>query len=284
MLSYLPYFEKHLLGHLTPAVDNELFAAARYSALGEGKRIRPRLCIEMGLALGASLTSLLDPACSLELIHTSSLIHDDLPCMDDDDFRRGKLSLHKAFNEAHALLTGDFLLVYPFQILANSDLAPEIKCSLIALLSKKIGAAGMIYGQHLDLSISEKATSLDLEVMYAHKTADLIEASLLSGAIVAGAEIGLLEKLQEIAQKLGLAYQLHNDLIDHSKLCGRETSSDEKNGKRTLSQLLGKVQVEEKLEKLISEVLLLAGAAKVQLPVVEEICALFSKAICGQFV
>ena len=140
----------------------------------------------------------------------------------------------------------------------------------------------MIYGQHLDLSLSKEATAYDLTVMYAHKTADLIEASILSGAIVAKADEPFRNKLHHLAQKLGLAYQLHNDLIDHSKLSGRTESSDDKNEKRILSQVLGKNQVEEMLERLICEVLLSAEEAGLKLAVLEEICALFSKAICGQ--
>ena len=158
---------------------------------------------------------------------------------------------------------------------------PETKCSLISLLAKKIGAHGMILGQHLDLSMTLESNEIAIEVMYCHKTADLIEASLKSGALVANADQETMEEIGKLSQQLGFAYQLHNDLIDHCELSGRSESSDDKNGKRTLCQILGRDQVEEKLRHLIQDIFALSRKMNLELPVLREICSLFSKTLSG---
>lgn len=189
---------------------NLLYQAARYSLLSEGKRIRPQLTIGVGQMLGAPLNHLLVPSCALELIHTYSLIHDDLPAMDDDDFRRGKPSLHKAFGEAEAILTGDFLLTYAFEILSE---APHIddatKVKLIKTLAHASGGDGMVGGQLLDIS---KKSSRD--EINAKKTGALFTAAVEFGAIIAKAREPIFSKLTQFGQKIGLLFQLCDDILD----------------------------------------------------------------------
>ena len=166
-----------------------LFDSARYSLFSGGKRLRPLLALASAHTFDSSLEKALDPACALECIHTYSLIHDDLPCMDNDDMRRGKPTLHRAFPEWHALLTGDYLATFAFEIIAKSPaLSDAEKIDLISVLANRAGAHGMIGGQMIDLL--SQGVQVDKEMlhqMHAHKTACLISASLEFGAIVANA-------------------------------------------------------------------------------------------------
>jgi len=175
-------------------------------------------------AFGGSVASALDPACALEFIHTYSLIHDDLPCMDDDDLRRGKPSLHKAFDEATAVLTGDFLLTYAFQVLAQSPLPPEARLLMIEKLSIYAGNRGMIGGQMLDIAA---CGDFEWEKIHALKTAALFSAAFEFGGIAASTPH--LDLLREIGLTFGMAFQLADDLEDPPeepanavKLLGRE--------------------------------------------------------------
>jgi geranylgeranyl diphosphate synthase, type II len=232
------------LEQLVPA-DNApeapLYEAARYSLLAPAKRFRPSLAIICGKSLGASLSSLLDPACALEMIHTYSLIHDDLPCMDDDDMRRGRASLHKVYPEWLALLTGDFLLTKAFELVADW---PKI----VTLLAKNSGGRGMIGGQVVDLLANRE----HLDYMHEKKTGALIEASLLIGGIVAG--IPELDLLSNAGLALGSAFQTIDDIIDVTKTqdeAGKPTGVDQKKGKVTAVTLLGLNGAYDKAEELL---------------------------------
>lgn len=194
--------------------QGEIASAARYSVLASGKRLRPRLLLATIEAYGIPLEHGLVPACALELIHTYSLIHDDLPCMDNDDIRREKPSLHKVYTEGHTLLTGDFLLTYAFQLLSESPhLSSDQKIDLIRTLSLRAGAHGMIGGQESDLASFGKAIDLEtLTTIHKKKTAALITAALECGSIIAHSPD--LDLLTQIGENLGLAFQIVDDILD----------------------------------------------------------------------
>ena len=197
-----------------------LHAAMRYSVLNGGKRIRPILCIAAAEALGKSAEEVMKPAVAVEMYHCSTLIHDDLPCMDDDDLRRGQPTCHIKFGEANAVLAGDALMIFAFELLAEQGLA-----SLGLELARAAGSRGVIAGQVEDLDAEGKAPNADLvEFIHMHKTAVLIKASVRLGALAAGATDDELEKLSTFGEKIGLAFQIADDILD-------ETSSDEVLGK-----------------------------------------------------
>ena len=184
------------------------------------------------------------PACSLELIHTYSLIHDDLPCMDNDDYRRGRLTVHKKFNEGHAVLTGDYLCTYAYEILSTAPgLASDQKVKLIEILAKQSGGYGMVSGQVLDIEGEGRELSLQhLQEIHSKKTGALISASIEFGAVCAGASDFEMSCLQKFARELGIAFQITDDILDvtsgESKR-GPQIPSDIKNGKATYVTLIG---------------------------------------------
>jgi geranylgeranyl diphosphate synthase type II len=203
---------------LAELLDSNLFPpgklaeAARYAVLSGGKRLRPQIVLATAELFGASKEKALVPACAIELVHSYSLIHDDLPCMDDDDFRRGVPSLHKAYSEGQALLTGDFLLNYAFELLAKApDLTAQQRIDLIGTLSYRGGAHGMIGGQEMDIDgqIFDVTTLLDVN---RRKTAALFTAAFEFGGIIA--EVDDLSRLQSIGEQYGLLFQLLDDLAD----------------------------------------------------------------------
>lgn len=226
-----------------PVPQHSLFKAARYSLLGAGKRLRPILTLATVEALQGCTTAALLPACVLEIVHTYSLIHDDLPCMDNDDFRRGKPTLHKIYPEGHAVLTGDYLLTVAFELLAEAEgLSSEKKIALIALLSKSIGGSGMIGGQVLDLESEGLTVNLErLQEIHHKKTGALLTAAIDFGAILANASTGVRAALKSFGQKIGLAFQIVDDILDVTageKKHGKH-SSDIANAKSTYVSLLG---------------------------------------------
>lgn len=223
---------------------NSVFEAARYSLLGSGKRLRPILAIATAETLGRPASSALSAACALEMIHTYSLIHDDLPCMDDDDFRRGKLSLHKAFGEGLAVLTGDFLLTYAFEVITNDILlSPSQKVALVRLIAQSSGAHGMIGGQVMDIQAENKPILLEhLKEIHSCKTGALLTASILCGAIVAEASLEQIEALCLFGHDIGLAFQIVDDILDvtaSEKKHGKKVASDVANNKTTYVSLMG---------------------------------------------
>jgi len=215
------------LEELIPLVGSPLFEAASYS-LEEGKRLRPLLTLAVVSTFDQSLEAALHPTCALELIHTYSLIHDDLPCMDDDDIRRKKPSLHKAYSESTAVLTGDFLLTLAFEVLANApDITSEQKLKLISCLSQRAGEKGMIGGQVLDIAYQGNFDSLTTLVdTHRKKTGALFKAAFEFGAILCNQP---LETFQEMGDHLGLAYQIVDDLLDQDgiiSMLGEEKTSE----------------------------------------------------------
>jgi geranylgeranyl diphosphate synthase type II len=258
MLKSLPFIEQRLKELLEfPSLPEEkLYCAARYAVFSGGKRLRPLLTLAAVESLKGDSAAALTPACALELVHTYSLIHDDLPCMDDDDFRRGQPTVHKKFDEATAVLTGDFLLTYAFQVLAESPkLSAETKIELIQILSRRAGGSGMIGGQILDLSATNrKATSEELALMHQKKTGQLICAALEFGAVLSHAAKAERSALIAFGEEIGLAFQIMDDVIDvvaSEKKHGKKVSSDQARNKSTYVSELGVENAKKAAEELL---------------------------------
>ncbi|WP_088104731.1 polyprenyl synthetase family protein [Halalkalibacter urbisdiaboli] len=215
-----------------------------YSLQAGGKRIRPVLLLATLRSFGKSLEYGIDIACAIEMIHTYSLIHDDLPAMDDDDLRRGKPTNHKVFGEAVAILAGDALLTYSFELIASLQTSPpHIQLLLIRELAKAAGPEGMVGGQVADLEGENKTLELeDLAYIHHHKTGDLLAFSVIAGAILAGAEVEEVENLRKFARELGLLFQIKDDILDVEgdvQTIGKPVGSDDGNNKSTYVSLLG---------------------------------------------
>lgn len=241
---YLPLIEERLEALLTfpDPPPSPLFEAARYTTLSKGKRVRPLLVLATVEALGGDPLTALSPACAIELVHAYSLVHDDLPCMDNDDFRRGQYTVHKKYDEATAVLTGDFLLTYAFEVLSACHLPSDEKLQLIATLAKRAGGQGMIEGQMLDIAAENQQITLSqLKYIHRKKTAELLIAALEFGAIIAQAPFAL-QSLRQLGDDLGLAFQIMDDVIDvtaSEEKHGRKTSSDQLLNKTTYVSILG---------------------------------------------
>lgn len=226
------------------APPETIHRAMRYSLFAGGKRIRPILCLEAARTVGGAPESVVAAACSLELIHTYSLIHDDLPALDNDDYRRGKLTNHKVFGEAMAILAGDALLTLAFQVLANLDLPAERKTRLVAELASAAGTVGgMIGGQVADLEGEGKPPdALLLETIHRAKTGALLRASLRLGAICAGATDTQYEALSCYGEHIGLAFQIVDDILDveqSSEALGKTAGKDAQQHKITFPAVYG---------------------------------------------
>lgn len=196
-----------------------LAEAMRYSTLMPGKRIRPFLVLKTSNLFGVNYESAIQVAAAIEMIHSFSLIHDDLPAMDDDDFRRGQPSCHKKFTEAAAILAGDALMVLAFEVLADSSthLDGLVRLELITMVSKAVGASGMIGGQMLDMVIGDNPASEELIRLHRMKTGELFVASIEAGAVMGKAPRNFRIALKGYAQAIGLAFQITDDLIDYNE-------------------------------------------------------------------
>jgi len=243
--------------------DEKLLEAMRYGLLIGGKRMRPYLAYITGESLGASKTDIDAIAGALECIHAYSLLHDDLPAMDDDDLRRGKPTCHKAFDEATAILAGDALQTLAFDILANHEFSPEIQPKQVKLIQQLVSASGyqgMCGGQALDLSATGKTIDIaQLEKLHSLKTGALLQASVLMAAECAK-QVTLQEKqaLQKYAQLVGLAYQVQDDIIDitsSEEELGKPKGSDLAANKSTYPALLGLQGAQQKTENLFQQAL-----------------------------
>jgi geranylgeranyl diphosphate synthase type II len=232
-----------------PAILHE---AMRYCILNGGKRIRPILCIAAAEPFGLSTTKALAPAVAVELFHSSTLIHDDLPCMDDDNLRRGMPTCHIRFGEANAVLTGDALMILAFQILAeygNSRLALE--------LAKAAGSRGVIAGQVEDLAAENRPVNGNLvEFIHTYKTAILIRAAVRMGAIAGGAAEDELDRLTAFADKIGLAFQIEDDILDETstdEILGKHAGADAEHHKMTYPAVHGMEAAVNRVRKLTDE-------------------------------
>lgn len=249
--------ERALAARLSLAVDpsvERLLAAMRYATLNGGKRIRACLIYAAGAFVGASDKLLDDAACAVEMIHSYSLIHDDLPCMDDDDLRRGKPTCHRAFDEATALLAGDALQGLAFEILADGNDANRLQ--MISLLAAGIGAQGMAGGQAMDLSaVGRLLTAAELEHMHRCKTAALIHASVMLGIRAAErpAPPVVLSALERYGWAIGLAFQIVDDILDEegeARTLGKTPGSDRARGKPTYPSVLGAPAAKARAQEL----------------------------------
>lgn len=233
--------------------------AMRYSLFVGGKRIRPILCLAAGRSVADTPEieeKLLPAACALECIHTYSLIHDDLPAMDNDDLRRGQATCHKKFGEAEAVLAGDGLLTYAFSLLSNTKLpgpTAEIRLQLVAVLAQAAGSQGMVGGQYLDISSEKKTISFEqLKTIHRSKTGALITAAVRMGALAAGAKPGQLKALTRYGDAVGLAFQIVDDLLDvtaSTEQLGKTAGTDAQQGKATYPAFFG----EEKTRTLANQ-------------------------------
>ena len=257
-----PLIEAHL-EHLVPQCHlpyRQLFESARYSLLAGGKRLRPILTLATTEMLRGDLKAALTPACAIELIHAYSLIHDDLPSMDDDDFRRGKPSLHKAYPEGHAILTGDYLLTYAFELLAtHPHTTPAQKAQLIATLAQRAGSDGMIGGQVMDLENGNKSLDLNtLTFIHRKKTGAMISAAMEFGGILVNASQEHLKHLRCFGENIGLAFQIIDDILDvtaSQAKHGRAVATDVLNEKTTYVTLLGIEESHRHAQQLHQEAL-----------------------------
>jgi geranylgeranyl diphosphate synthase type II len=243
--------------------DQTINKAMNYSLMAGGKRIRPVLCLAASEVVGGSPKDALTAACALEMIHTYSLIHDDLPAMDDDELRRGKPTCHVAFGEATAILAGDALLTMAFEILAsvpfeNGDQAAKW-LQVVRIIAIAAGARGMIQGQMLDIAAEGRRLKVsDLESMHLLKTGALIEASLQCGALLAGADSTQTGLLKIYARNIGLAFQVADDILNvegNPALMGKAVGTDRLNQKSTYPALLGLDASKQFARKLIRQAL-----------------------------
>ena len=233
-----------------PAESTEpsvIFRSARYSVFAGGKRLRPILCIGAAEAVGGPIDAVMPAACALELIHTYSLIHDDLPAMDDDDFRRGKPTSHKVFGEAVAILAGDALLTDAFRIIAGRTPVGPVRAETLLQVIQEVALAagwfGMVGGQVVDIE-SEGKTPDEKRLNFIHtrKTGALITVSLRAGALLGGADADALDALTEYGRHAGLAFQIADDILNvegDAKALGKGTGSDRSRGKLTYPALVG---------------------------------------------
>lgn len=255
--------------------------AMLYSLEAGGKRIRPLLLLATLHAFHKETEIGLPVACAIEMIHTYSLIHDDLPSMDNDDLRRGKPTNHKVFGEAMAILAGDGLLTYAFQVIADmpdAQVTPATKLTLIAELAKAAGPEGMVAGQVADMEGEGQRLLLEeLEYIHRHKTGKMLQYSVLAGALLAGANDAQKANLDAFASHLGLAFQIRDDILDiegSEEKIGKKVGSDIENEKVTYPLLLTMEGAKEKLNFHIAEAKRYLQAADVQDDVLRYICDL----------
>lgn len=253
--------EKEL--NIEQAVNKTLAESMLYSLMAGGKRLRPVLLMEAAEAVGGHGEDYLKAACALEMIHTYSLIHDDLPAMDNDDYRRGKLTNHKVYGADIATLAGDALLTLAFEVILRQKAAPDVLCRVIREISQAAGPDGMIGGQAIDVESEGKHIPMDLlRKMHMGKTGALFRASIRSGAILASADDVQLEALTKYADAFGLAFQITDDILDvigDEQEIGKPVGSDERNHKSTYvtltsletAQKLAREAVDEAVDAIV---------------------------------
>ncbi|HKI48894.1 MAG TPA: farnesyl diphosphate synthase [Desulfobacteria bacterium] len=239
----------------------DLINAMRYSLFAGGKRLRPILCMAGAEMVGGQGREVLPVACALEMIHTYSLIHDDLPLMDDDDLRRGKPTNHKVFGDAIALLAGDGLLTEAFSLMtslhATREIPPDRLLEAIRMISVAAGHGGMVGGQVVDMQWEGKKADLEtVKFLHTHKTGALITASVTSGALVGGAGESQVESVLSYGNKIGLAFQISDDILDvegDSETMGKMAGADEEKGKSTYTSVLGMDESKKIQSDLVQE-------------------------------
>ena len=244
-------------------VEPKLLEAMRYSVIDGGKRIRPLLCLASARAVGGSVETALPFACAIEMIHAYSLIHDDLPAMDDDPVRRGRPSSHVAFGEAHAILAGDGLLTEAFAVAARESLARGLPAERVVRgvveIATAAGAEGMVGGQVADILAEGRSAGIE-EVLEIHrrKTGALLRVAVRAGAIAGGADESALERLTAFGERIGLAFQIADDVLDElgaTEATGKAAQRDRERGKSTVAAALGIEPARRRLAALLDEAL-----------------------------
>jgi geranylgeranyl diphosphate synthase type II len=263
---------------------NVLREAMAYSLEAGGKRLRPLLLFATLQAFGKEKNLGVGAACALEMIHTYSLVHDDLPCMDDDDLRRGKPTNHKVFGEAMAVLAGDGLLTYAFQVIMayeQKEISAEKKVRLVLELAKAAGPEGMVGGQVADMEAEGKQLTIDeLEYIHKHKTGKLLEFAVLAGSILSNATEEQEEKLLEFAKYIGLAFQIRDDILDvegTEEEIGKPIGSDVSNEKSTYTTLFTVDRAKDILEETIAKAKDAISSLQLQDEYLLSICDLIAK-------
>lgn len=259
--AYRDRIESQLPTYLNPGqTPHDLNEAMHYALMAGGKRIRPLLVLLTTDILGGAQENAMATAAAIEMIHTYSLIHDDLPAMDNDDLRRGKPTLHIKFNDAIAILAGDALQSLAFEIIASDDhLTDATRVSLIKTITRAVGPAGMVAGQMLDMaSENQRINAAALTEMHNRKTGDLISASVMAGARIANASPEEQQHLQSFGYALGLAFQVRDDLLDvlgNTATLGKPKGSDLRQNKSTFTSLFGVEGAKERLDIIYAEAL-----------------------------
>ncbi|MBQ3410590.1 MAG: (2E,6E)-farnesyl diphosphate synthase [Bacillus sp. (in: Bacteria)] len=263
---------------------NVLREAMAYSLEAGGKRLRPLLLFATLQAFGKEKNLGVGAACALEMIHTYSLVHDDLPCMDDDDLRRGKPTNHKVFGEAMAVLAGDGLLTYAFQVIMayeQKEISAEKKVRLVLELAKAAGPEGMVGGQDAEMDAEGKQLKIDeLEYIHKHKTGKLLEFAVLAGSILSNATEEQEEKLLEFAKYIGLAFQIRDDILDvegTEEEIGKPIGSDVSNEKSTYTTLFTVDRAKDILEETIAKAKDAISSLQLQDEYLLSICDLIAK-------
>ncbi len=261
MNNLIKLVDESLEKFLPVETPEDLFKSMRYTVLLEGKRLRPVLCLEVCRCLGGKLEDALPTACAIEMLHAQTLIHDDLPCMDNDDFRRGKPSNHKVFGEATAVLAGDALISFaPQVILRNSkNLPADVLLQVLDDFFTSAGARGVIAGQVVDIESEghpETHSAEKLDFIHDHKTGDLFRLAIVSGARIAGADCEKIAEMREFAHNFGLAFQIADDILDvvsDFETMGKTLGKDAQSGKLTYVSMFGLNNAKCKLTCLLEK-------------------------------
>lgn len=259
MNNYIEAVNKKLEEFMPVLYPEDIFKAMKYTVTLPGKRLRPVMCLETCRMFGGNIEDAIPTACAIEMLHAQTLIHDDLPCMDNDDFRRGKPTNHKVFGEANAVLAGDALLTFAPQIIIKNskNLGPDKLIRIMEEYFHAAGAFGVIAGQVVDIE-SEKNypenAQETLEYIHTHKTADLFKLALRTGAIIADASEKEIEEITEFGQNMGVAFQIADDILDETSTfeeMGKTLGKDKEAGKLTYTNLNGIEKSREDLNNLI---------------------------------
>lgn len=254
--------DEHLDKYLQIGYPEDIFKAMKYTLMLPGKRLRPVMCLETARILGCDINKVMPSACAIEMLHVQSLIHDDLPCMDNDDFRRGKPSNHKVFGEANAVLAGDALLSFAPQLIIekSKDLSAVQIVRILHEYTKFAGAYGLIAGQVVDIESEGgklvKSPEETLDFIHLNKTAVLFRLAVRIGAIAAGADEDTIEEFDVFAKKFGLAFQIYDDIMDEVSSfeeLGKTVGKDKNSGKLTYVSLYGLEEAKNKFNYLIRE-------------------------------
>lgn len=271
MNDYIELIDKNIDEFMPVEYPQRIFKAMKYTVTLPGKRLRPVMCLETCRMFGGNYKDAIPTACAIEMLHAQTLIHDDLPCMDNDDYRRGKLTNHKVFGEAHAVLAGDALLTFAPQLILkhSKNLGAEKLIKILEEYFQAAGAYGVIAGQIVDIESEKLMQSFEfsgkidiekselektLEYIHTHKTGDLFKLALRTGAIIADANEEQLNQITEFGQNLGVAFQIADDILDETSTfeqMGKTIGKDKAEGKLTYTSLYGLEKSKEELNKLI---------------------------------